>query len=251
MRSGNPALNDSTFNSFRGGAYESSNAMTITGTATKTMILLGLCIGTASMSWGMVAGQNMGAALPWMIGGLVGGLIFGLATAFKPTWAPYTAPLYALTEGLFLGGLSAMYEAQFHGIVFQALLATFGTTFSLLIAYQTGIIKATQNFKLGVFAATGGIALMYLAMMVLSLFRVDLPFLRSGWMGIAISAFVVIVAALNLVLDFDFIEEAAKNGAPKYCEWYGAYGLMVTLVWLYVEILRLIAMLAGGRSQDD
>lgn len=249
MRSGNPALNDSTFDSFRG-SYDSANAMTITGTATKTMILLGLCFGTASMTWGMVGGQNMGAAMPWMIGGVIGGLVFGLATGFKPTWSPVTAPLYALAEGLFLGGLSAMYEAQFHGIVFQALLATFGTTFALLIAYQTGIIKATENFKLGVFAATGGICLMYFAMMLMRMFGMNVSIMSMGWMGIAISAVVVIVAALNLVLDFDYIEEAAKNGAPKYCEWYGAYGLMVTLVWLYVEILRLIAMLAA-RSQND
>ena len=250
MRSGNPALNDSTFNSFRNGSYESSNAMTISGAATKTMILLGLCVGAASMTGGMVAGQNMQGAMPWMIGGVVAGLIFGLATAFKPTWSPVTAPLYAIAEGLFLGGLSAMYEAQFHGIVFQALLATFGTTFSLLIAYQFGIIKATENFKLGVFAATGGIALMYLAMMLMRMFGMNVSIMSMGWPGIGISVVVVIVAALNLVLDFDYIELAAKNGAPKYCEWYAAYGLMVTLVWLYVEILRLIAMLAG-RSRDD
>ena len=250
MRSGNPALNDSTFNSFRDGSYESSNAMTISGAATKTMILLGLCFGAAAMTWGMVAGQNMQGAVPWMIGGVVAGLIFGLATSFKPTWAPVTAPLYALAEGLFLGGLSAMYEAQFHGIVFQALLATFGTTFSLLIAYQFGIIKATENFKLGVFAATGGIALMYLAMMLMSMFGMNVSIMSMGWLGIGISVVVVIVAAMNLVLDFDYIEQAAQNGAPKYCEWYAAYGLMVTLVWLYVEILRLIAMLAG-RSRND
>ena len=250
MRSGNPALNDSTFNSFRDGSYESSNAMTISGAATKTMILLGLCFGAAAMTWGMVAGQNMQGAMPWMIGGVVAGLIFGLATSFKPTWAPVTAPLYALAEGLFLGGLSAMYEAQFHGIVFQALLATFGTTFSLLIAYQFGIIKATENFKLGVFAATGGIAMMYLAMMLMSMFGMNVSIMSMGWLGIGISVVVVIVAAMNLVLDFDYIEQAAQNGAPKYCEWYAAYGLMVTLVWLYVEILRLIAMLAG-RSRND
>lgn len=250
MRSGNPALNDSTFRSLHSSEHAPADTMTITGTANKTMILLGLCVGAASMTWSMVAGQNMQAAMPWMIGGIVAGLIFGLATGFVPTWAPYTAPLYALAEGLFLGGLSAMYEAQFHGIVFQALIATFGTAFSLLIAYQTGIIKATQNFKLGIFAATGGIALMYLAMMVLSLFGVDVSIMRSGWLGLGISAFVVIVAALNLVLDFDYIEQAAQNGAPKYAEWYGAYGLMVTLVWLYVEILRLIALVAG-RSQND
>jgi uncharacterized YccA/Bax inhibitor family protein len=250
MRSGNPALNDSTFEMFRGGTYEGTNAMTIQGTATKTMILLGLCVGTASMTWGMVAGQNVPAAMPWMLGGLIGGLLFGLVTAFVPKWSPFTAPLYAMAEGLLLGGISAIFEAQFHGIVFQALLATFGTTFALLIAYQTGIIKATENFKLGVFAATGGIGIMYLAMWIMGMFGMHVSIMSMGVWGIAISAFVVIIAALNLVLDFDYIENAANQGAPKYCEWYGAYGLMVTLVWLYIEILRLIAMIAA-RSQND
>lgn len=249
MRSGNPALNNSTFDMFRGEAYSPSYSMTIGGTATKTMILLGLCAGMASLTWGMVTGQNVGQAVPWIIGGAIGGLVFGLATSFKPNWAPVTAPLYAMAEGLFLGGLSGAYELQLHGIVFQALLATFGTLFALLIAYQTGIIKATENFKLGVFAATGGICLMYLAMMVLSLFHFNVSFFSMGGWGIAISAVIVVVAALNLVLDFDFIENAANRGAPKYCEWYGAYGLMVTLVWLYVEILRLLAIIAN--SQRD
>ena len=252
MRSGNPALNDSTFEMFRGGVYESSNAMTIRGTATKTMILLGLCIGTASMTWGMVSGQNIGGAVPWMIGGAIGGLVFGLATAFKPTWAPTTAPLYALAEGLFLGGISAMFERQFHGIVFQALIATFGTTFALVLAYQSGIIRATENFKLGVFAARGGIGIRYLARWIMSMFGMRISFMSMGGWGIAISAVVVIVAALNLVLDFDYIEDAANRGAPKYCEWYGAYGLMVTLVWLYVEILRLLAIIASyTQSSND
>jgi len=251
MRSGNPALNSTTFDMFRGSAYESSNAMTIRGTASKTMILLGLCVGTASMTWSMVTSQNIGGAVPWIFGGAIAGLVFGLATAFMPRWAPVTAPLYALAEGLFLGGLSGMYESQLQGIVFQALIATFGTTFALLLAYQSGIIRATENFKLGVVAATGGIFIMYMAMWVISFFR-PVSFLAMGPWGIVISAVIVIVAALNLVLDFDYIEDAARRGAPKYCEWYGAYGLMVTLVWLYVEILRLLALIARyTQSSND
>jgi uncharacterized YccA/Bax inhibitor family protein len=237
---------------FRGEAYESSNAMTIQGAATKTLILLGLCVGMASVTWGMVMnGAAPGQAMPWMIGGIVGGLIFGLVTSFVPKWSPVTAPLYAMAEGLFLGGISALFERQFQGIVFQALLATFGTTFALLMAYQTGIIKATENFKLGVFAATGGIGIMYLAMWIMRLCGMNVSLFAMGGWGIAISAVVVIVAALNLVLDFDFIEDAANRGAPKYCEWYGAYGLMVTLVWLYIEILRLLAIIAMRSQSND
>jgi uncharacterized YccA/Bax inhibitor family protein len=251
MRSSNPALNSSTFDSFHGQSYSSSSAMTIHGTATKTLILLGLCVGTASLTWGMVAGQNIPAAMPWVMGGAIGGLVFSLVTAFKPTWSPVTAPLYALAEGLFLGGLSAIFELQFHGIVFQALVATFGTAFALLVAYQTGLIRATENFKLGVLAATGGICIMYLAMWVMRMFGMQVSLFAMGGWGIAISAVVVIIAALNLVLDFDFIEDAAKRGAPKYCEWYGAFGLMVTLVWLYVEILRLLALIANATKGND
>lgn len=251
MRSGNPSLNNTTFDAFRGGYYEASNAMTIHGTATKTLILLILAVATASTTWGMVYGQNPAVAMPWMFGGAIGGLILGLATSFKPNWSPYTAPLYALAEGLFLGGISALFERQFQGIVFQALLATFGTAFALLMAYQTGIIKATENFKLGVFAATGGIGVMYLAMFIMRMCGMNVSIMSMGWIGIGISAVVVIVAALNLVLDFDFIEDAANRGAPKFCEWYGAYGLMVTLVWLYVEILRLLAIIAMNSQNSN
>lgn len=248
-RSGNPALNSSTFDMFRAESHDGSNTMTVHGAATKTLILLGLCVGTASLSWGMVKMQNA-QALPWMIGGVIGGLVFALATSFVPKWSPVTAPLYALAEGLFLGGISAMFEMRFEGIVFQALLATFGTAFALLMAYQTGIIRATENFKLGVCAATGGIFIMYLAMWIMRMFGMNVSLFAMGGWGIAISAVVVIIAALNLVLDFDFIEDAANRGAPKYCEWYGAFGLMVTLVWLYIEILRLLALIAMS-SRDD
>lgn len=248
MRSGNPVLNDDAFRGYTmDDAAAASTTMTIQGTALKTLILLGLCVGTASFTWSMVfTQQNVGAAMPWMIGGAVVGLISALVVSFKPTTAPYGAPIYALAQGLFLGGISALFEAtQYNGIVLQAVAATFGTMFALLMAYQTGIIRATENFKLGVFAATGGIAIVYLVSMVGQIFfSAPIPYIHeSGWIGIGFSVFVVIIAALNLVLDFDFIENAAAQRVPKYYEWYGAFGLMVTLVWLYLEILRLLAKL--------
>lgn len=244
MRSGNPALNANTFDQFHEMSSADSTQMTIRGTANKTMILLGLAIGTACLTWSQVAQGNMASAMPWMIGGAISGFVLALIISFKADWAPVLAPLYALAEGLFLGGISAVIDAQYPGVALQAIGLTFGTMFTLLIAYQTGLIRATENFKLGVFAATGGIALVYLTSIVLGFFGMSVPLIHStGPWGIAFSAFVVVIAAMNLVLDFDFIEQAAKNGAPKSAEWYGAFGLMVTLVWLYIEILRLLAKL--------
>jgi len=182
--------------------------------------------------------------MPYILGGAIGGLVFAIATIFKKEWAPVTAPMYALTEGFFLGAISAIFEHRFPGIVMQAVMLTFGTLFALLFAYRSGLIKATENFKLGVVAATGGIALVYLASIVLSFFDIRVPFIHeSGVIGIGFSLFVVVIAALNLVLDFDFIESGVEQKAPKYMEWYGAFGLMVTLVWLYVEFLRLLSKL--------
>lgn len=244
MRSGNPALNESTFDHFHELAGQSAQTMTIRGAANKTMILLGLAIGTASLTWSQVAAGDIASAMPWMIGGAISGFVLALILCFKADWAPVLAPLYALAEGLFLGGISAAINAKYPGIALQAIALTFGTLFSLLIAYQARLIRATENFKLGVFAATGGIALVYLTSMVLRLFGVPMPFIHdAGVIGIGFSAFVVVIAALNLVLDFDYIEDAANRGAPKWAEWYGAFGLMVTLVWLYIEILRLLAKL--------
>jgi uncharacterized YccA/Bax inhibitor family protein len=163
---------------------------------------------------------------------------------FKKEWSAVTAPIYALLQGFVVGGLSAFYEAQFPGIVIQAVGLTFGTLFCLLMAYKFGLIKATENFKLGIVAATGAIALLYLVNIVMSMFGKPIGFIHdSGMLGIIFSVVVVVIAALNLVLDFDFIENGAENGAPKYMEWYGAFGLTVTLVWLYLEILRLLAKL--------
>ena len=244
MRSGNPALNEKTFQQFYGEAAGSANAMTIQGTAWKTLLLLGFCAGTACFTWSRVMERDMATAGSLATVGAIGGLIFAFITAFKPGWAGVTAPIYAILEGLFLGAISAVFELRFPGIALQAIAGTFGTLFALLMAYQSGLIRATENFKLGVFAATGGICLLYLVSFVLSFFGMPIAFINSpSWLGIGFSVFVVIIAALNLVLDFDFIETAANRGAPKYLEWYGAFGLMVTLVWLYLEILRLLAKL--------
>ncbi|WFC43868.1 Bax inhibitor-1/YccA family protein [Pseudoxanthomonas sp. SE1] len=249
MRSGNPALKESTFLDLGSGTVVSRDggAMTLNGTINKTGILLLLTVLTAAFSWNQALGPD-GLPAPgfavYMWGGAIGGLVLALITVFKKTWSPVTAPLYALVEGFFLGAISAVYNAQFGGIVMQAVMLTFGILFALLFAYRSGLIKATENFKLGVVAATGGIALVYLASIALGFFGIKIPLIHeSGLIGIGFSLFVVVIASLNLVLDFDFIETGVEQGAPKYMEWYGAFGLMVTLVWLYLELLRLLSKL--------
>jgi uncharacterized YccA/Bax inhibitor family protein len=240
MRSGNPVLNNKTFE-----VAPAGERMTIAGTVNKTAILLALVMITAIYTWGrFYSTQDPGAIMPLVWIGAIGGLIFCLITVFKKEWAGITAPIYALLEGLVVGGISAIFESAYPGIVVQAVGLTFGTLACLLLAYKSGLIKATENFKLGVVAATGGIALLYLVSMVMSMFGKPIGFIHEGGLfGILFSGFVVVIAALNLVLDFDFIEAGAENGAPKYMEWFGAFGLTVTLIWLYLEILRLLAKL--------
>ncbi len=237
MRTSNPALNEKAFK----GQIALGEAMTLQGTVNKTGFLLLCVVATAAWTWGLSHSPAPEAALPWMIGGVFGGFIVALVTIFKQNWAPLTAPIYALLEGLALGGISALFERTYPGVAMQAVGLTFGTLFVMLLAYKTGMIRATQGFKLGVIAATGGIAVFYLVEMVLSFFHVNVPAVNgSGALGIGFSLFVVIIAALNLVLDFGMIETGVQGGAPKYMEWYGAFGLMVTLIWLYLEILRLL-----------
>lgn len=238
MRTSNPALNEKAFK----GQVAVGEAMTLQGTVNKTGALLLCVVATAAWTWGLSHSDTPEAAIPWMIGGLVGGFVIALVTIFKKTWSPITAPIYALLEGLALGGISAIFEKMYPGVAIQAVGLTLGTLFVMLLAYKTGMIRATQGFKLGVIAATGGIAVLYLVEMVLSFFfHIQVPAINgSGPWGIAFSLFVVVIAALNLVLDFDMIETGVNGGAPKYMEWYGAFGLMVTLIWLYLEILRLL-----------
>ena len=241
LRSGNPAL---TKNTFKNISFSDSNRMTLEGTVNKTIIALTLLLFSASYTY-----SSANTNLIWL--GFIAGFILAIVTIFKKELAPYTVPAYAIFEGLALGGISYIYASMYTGIVQQAIFLTFGIFGSLLFAYKTKIIKPPENFKLGIFAATGGIFLVYLISFIMSFFGSGLSIMNpmnSSLMSIGFSLFVVIIASLNLVLDFDFIEEASENGAPKYMEWYGVFGLLVTLIWLYLEILRLLAKLNSRRN---
>ena len=242
MRSGNPALTADTFTRVPGMPGVGGEAMTVGGTVNKTAVSLVVLFIAAIYVWG----RSTQGELPtwWLIGAGIGGFVMAMATVFKPIWAPYTTPAYAALQGVFLGAISYQVEQLYPGIAAQAVFLTFGVLGSLLFAYQSGIIRATENFKLGVFAATAGIGVVYLLSFVLGFFGMSVPLIHSsGTFGILFSLFVVVIASLNLVLDFDFIEQGAEHGAPKYMEWYGAFGLLVTLVWLYLSILRLLMKL--------
>ncbi len=240
-RSGNPALSSEVFSKSISSYGET---MTLQGTVNKTAFSLFLLIAAGSFTFS--------PDYSWLIWpGFIGGFIVAMITIFKKTWAPVTVPIYAVLEGLALGGISYMYKEAFYpGIVSQAILLTVSIFAALLFAYKTRIIKPTENFKLGVFAATGGIFLVYIASLIMSFFGASMPIMdpsNASLLSIGFSLFVVVIASLNLVLDFDFIEEGTEKGAPKYMEWYGAFGLLVTLVWLYLEILRLLAKLNSRR----
>jgi uncharacterized YccA/Bax inhibitor family protein len=242
-KSSNPALNKKIFDN----ALERSTdeVMTINGTVHKTFLLLLLVIVSASLTWKMVL---TGAAVgTWIAIGGIGGFITAIVTIFNKKLSPYLSPLYALLEGLFLGGISAFFAEAFTGlIIIQAVVLTFGILFTLLFAYRTGLIKATSGFKRGVIAATGGVALLYVATWILQIFGINVAFMHDGGLlSIVISLVIIVIAALNLILDFNFIEEGAKAGAPKYFEWYAAFGLIVTIIWLYLEILRLLSYFTG------
>lgn len=245
MKSGNPALRNDIFEASR--AMRGEDAMTIQGTVNKTGISLFILMVTAMWTWTRhVQGYPMGGLM--LLGGL-GGFVVALITIFKKDAAPYTTPVYAALEGLLLGGLSASYEARYPGIVMNAVGLTFGTLFALLAAYKSRMIAVTDNMRLGVAAATGGLMIVYLISMIMGFFGVRIPLIHeSGPVGIAFSLFVVGLASFNLVMDFDFIERGADSNAPKYMEWYGAFGLLVTLIWLYLEMLRLLAKLQSRRD---
>jgi uncharacterized YccA/Bax inhibitor family protein len=241
MRSANPALRADVFDI--DGTHQ--HAMTVMGTTMKTGVLLALLVAAGGITWDLVA-TNQPLAWGIGIGGLIGGLVLALITIFNPKAAPFTSPLYAVAEGLFLGALSAVIDALYPGIVVQAVGLTFGVLATMLIAYATGVIRVTEKFRMGVVAATGAVFIVYIASMVLNMFGTSIPFIHSsGLIGIGFSVVVIVIAALNLALDFDFIESGVQSGAPKYMEWYAGFGLMVTLVWLYIEILHLLYKLQG------
>ena len=239
-RSGNPAFRSKAF-THRSSDFSTNEVMTLSGAVNKTGFYLLLCTLTAALNWNLLY-SNPALASGLLSFGAIGGFIAALVTIFKPTMANITAPIYAALQGLALGAVSSMYESFYDGIVIQALALTFGTLAALLLAYKSGLIKPTENFRLMVFAATGGVFFLYIISFIMSFFGGPIGFIHSNsLMGIGFSLAVVAVAALNLVLDFDFIEQAAEQGAPKYLEAYGAFSLMVTLIWLYLEILRLLA----------
>ena len=246
FRSGNPALNAKVFESFTKNYKEQ---MTLNGTVNKTGIGLLILLMSACITFNYQI-----VNLIWF--GIIGGLILALTTIFKKEWSPVTVPLYAFLEGIALGGISSIYDSMYTGIAQQAVFLTFGVFCSLLFAYKSKIINPTENFKLGLFAATAGIGVVYLVAILYGIFSggSTFSFMQVGGPGqpaplisIGFSFFVVIIAALNLVLDFDYIENASGKGLPKYMEWYAAFGLLVTLVWLYLEILRLLAKLNSRR----
>jgi uncharacterized YccA/Bax inhibitor family protein len=242
IKSGNPALSKKTFENLR---TTSDGLMTLDGAVNKTAISMGILLLAAYYTYS-------NAIMDYILIGFIGGFIVAIVTIFKKEWSPTTVPIYAVLEGLALGGISKMYADAFEpGIVPQAIMLTLGILFALLFAYKSKIIQATENFKLGVFAATAGIGIVYLVSFLMSLFGGGgLPVMdptNASMLSIGFSLFVVVIASLNLVMDFDFIEQGAANGAPKYMEWYGAFGLLVTLIWLYLEILRLLAKLSSRK----
>ena len=238
MKTSNPALGADVF---RGQGISYGDTMTMPGTVNKTGILLLCTIATSAWTWNRFH-TNPESVGGLVLGGAIGGFIVALVTIFKKQWSPVTAPIYALLEGLVLGSVSALFEVRYNGIVLQAVGLTFGTLIALLIAYSSGVIRVTDKFRLGVVAATGGIALFYFAQFILGFFGIHFTTINgAGPIGIGFSLIVVIVASLNLVLDFDLIERGAQSGAPKYMEWYGGFAVMVTLIWLYLEMLRLLS----------
>jgi len=244
MRTSNPALTQSIM--MKEAAYGGAEAMSIGGAVRKTGVLLLLNIAAAFHVWNLfIATANVGG---WMLLGGLGGFIVALITIFNRKLSGVTAPIYAILQGFFLGGISALFETQYPGIVIQAVGLTFGTLFFLLFLYQAGIIRATDKFVRGILAATGAVFAIYLVSFILGLFGVNMPYIHSaGPVGILFSLAVVVIAALNLVLDFDLIERAAESGAPKYMEWYSAFALLVTLIWLYLEMLRLLSKIQQSR----
>ncbi len=235
-RSGNPTLSEKLFQQ-AGTTVPREGTMTVSGTVNKIGILFLLLLAGASISWYQPSQMFL-----WL--GALGGFVVAIITIFKKEWSPVTAPLYAALEGLFLGAISVIYASAYGGIVFNAIILTLGIFAAMLLIYRSGLIEVTQRFRMGIVAATGGILLVYLASIILGFFGINLTLVTgSGTLGIVFSLVVVVVAALNLVLDFDLIEKGAQSNAPGYFEWYTAFGLMITLVWLYLEILRLLAKL--------
>lgn len=250
-QSGNPTLTEKIFSK----SIDRSNqgVMTVRGAINKFGFLMLMVIAGAAYTWNLYDSFKIPTMQTFMMVGAFGGMITAFVIIFKPKWAGYLSPLYGLLEGFFIGGISALVNAAFAqkypGIVLQAVGLTFGVALAMFLLYNFRIIKATQKFKSIIIASTLGIGIFYLITLVLSMFHVNMPFMyNASPLGIGISLFVVAIAALNLILDFDMIEQGAEMGAPKYMEWYGAFGLLITIVWLYIEMLKLLSRIASSRS---
>jgi uncharacterized YccA/Bax inhibitor family protein len=250
FESGNPTLSQKIFN--RSITQDEAGTMSVRGTINKFGFLLFMVLAGAAYTWYLYYNNQQQTMMTLMWVGIIGGLISVIAISFKPTLAPYLSPAYGILEGLFLGAISAIlnnaFREKYPGLVLQAVGLTFGVAIAMFLLYNFRIIKATERFKSVIFAATAGIAVFYLITLVLRLFHINIPFMYdSSMLGIGLSLFIVAIAALNLIIDFDMIEKGQDMGAPKFMEWYGAFGLLVTMVWLYVEILRLLSRFAGRK----
>lgn len=250
-KTSNPTLGEKIIKDYAFAATD--RAMTVQGTINKIALLLALVVGAAAFTWGKVMTNIDGAGVitgvnGWMTGGCLSAFVLAIVISFKKEWAPFLSPVYSVCEGLCIGALSAFFEVMFPGLVMRAVLLTFSVLFAMLFLYKTRIVRVTQRFRTIVLAATIGIAFAYLISFIIGLFGVNMNFMYGGGsLGIIISLVIVAVAALNLALDFDFIEKGAESNLPSYFEWYGAFGLMVTLIWLYIEILRLLAIVANRK----
>ena len=249
FKSGNPTLTEKIFDNSANAEASLQGTMSIRGTMNKFGFLLLMVIGGAAYTWHLYQDLSKGMMMTLMMTGIFGGMICAFAMIFKPNWAQYIAPLYGILEGFFLGGISAimndMFQKTYPGLVMQAVGLTFGVSIAMFLLYNFRVINVTDKFKSILFTATAGIGIFYFLSMILGMFHVNMPFMYdSSPLGIGISLFVVAIAALNLLMDFDMIERGAEQGAPQYMEWYGAFGLLVTIVWLYIEILKLLSRFA-------
>lgn len=242
MKTSNPTLKAKYFEGIDVNEQSGTNHMTIQGTITKTSVLLGIVFLTGAYTWNMFTTGNASQAMSYAMVGILGGFVIAIFTCFARQYSMVTAPIYAVLEGLALGAISAIFNEQYSGIAIQAVVLTICTAAIMLAAYKTGIIRPTQRFVTGVVSATGAIALFYVASFIGGFFGFRMPLIHSnGTFGIIFSVAVVVLAALNLILDFAMIETGERNKAPKYMEWYSAFSLVVTLVWLYLELLRLLS----------
>jgi uncharacterized YccA/Bax inhibitor family protein len=252
FNSSNPTLSEKIFT--RSVDHSNTELMTVRGTIQKFGFLMLLVLAGAAYTWKLYYSFKVPTMMTFFYVGMIGGTICAFATIFVPKFAKYLSPAYALFEGFLLGGLSAIinesFKVKYPNIIMEAVLLTFGVAFAVFLLYNFRIIQATNKFRAVILSSMVGIGIFYLVDIVLGFFGVNIPFMNFGdnsVIGIVINLFVVVIAALSLVLNFDQIETGEKMGAPKYMEWYGAFGLLVTLIWLYLEILRLLSRFSNNK----